>query len=563
MSDAVIQENQENQDVRNADLPNAGVPGGDLPGEGAPGGGVVAAAPEQPQDSFSLTLSLAAAPRAVDMTVIATGFNVPTGVYRRQEALWVAEYGNGGNLYRVDEATGSRTRLAQNLGGVEYLDRGVFLDSGKDALFTAVYTSGTLYEVTAETGSAYRVPAASLGAAQGSIIIARSTYAVVQEDGGGVLWKVTREGAATRIAGGLGRPQDVSCVSYGTDELYVTDEDNSGRLLRVSVSSGAVTTVADGLGSTGGLCCTPGNEAFVVEKTASGGIWRIDLATGRRAKVVSGIGNLHDIHVSGHDVYVTDTDNGGRVLRLNRLALPEPDAIVLVGGDGQRQHTGGEFGALSVQVTRGGEAAAGRRVTFEIVDTDGTGTDFAGGSPAVLTSDAYGKATTGPALVAGTRPGMVRVRATAGGSSVTFLLTVREASLPTDVTVGQGHPAAARPGTQWIYPALRLRNVDRHPLGTEPLVITAPPGLRFLEDSVAFTRQADEPAEHLATGERGTDLRTLTLWDVPFDTAPGAWVLIYPAMEIDPDAEPGVLPVEFAIGGPVIVRGQVGVTVTG
>ncbi|MEU1409666.1 hypothetical protein ABZ471_47005 [Streptomyces sp. NPDC005728] len=140
-------------------------------------------------------------------------------------------------------------------------------------------------------------------------------------------------------------------------------------------------------------------------------------------------------------------------------------------------------------------------------------------------------------------------------------LKVRQASQPIDAIIGQHRPVTTRPGAQWLYPAVRLANADNHTLGAEPVTITVPPGLRFLEDSAAFIRQVDEPAEHIVPGKRSPDQRTITLPNVPFELAPGTWAVIFAALEVAPEAVPGVYPVLFEVGSPVIIEASSDVTV--
>ncbi|MFJ9597917.1 hypothetical protein ACIRS3_34875 [Streptomyces virginiae] len=528
---------------------------------------VIPPEPDKPADSYGVrgrrkARSAGTTPQAAAMDVVATGLDRPTGVRRYEGEMWVL--GKGGTLHRVDEESGQTTLLASGLGDVEYLGLGVYQNTSRVVLYTAAHDRGILYGVDNDDGK-LREAATGLGNARGANIIATSIWMAVQEDAGGILWKI-QNGTKTRIADNLGKPQDVSWITKRADDLYVTDEDG-GRLLHINKSTGSVKPVADGLGKIGGIYCTRDNEAFVVEKGSSGGVWRIDLATGRKEKVASGIGDLHDIHVSGVDVYVTDQANGGRILRLNRLALPEADTLTLDHGDRQRTHVGGAFQPLSVLVTRDGNPAEGRTVAFEILDTDGTGTTFAGGSPTTAIADTVGKAETKVPLTAGEKPGTLQVKASSGDASATFQLTVKPASQPIEVTIPPRTPDAASPGKAWIYPAFTLVvNKGQRMLDTEQMIITAPPGMYFKEDSVGLYRQGDTPdkddGEHRACGERSADHRTLTIPEVPFNTRSGCWVKVYPTMAVDPDAQPGTLLVTFKVGSPAVIEGHANVTIS-
>ncbi|MER6914397.1 hypothetical protein ABT354_22230 [Streptomyces sp. NPDC000594] len=113
---------------------------------------------------------------------------------------------------------------------------------------------------------------------------------------------------------------------------------------------------------------------------------------------------------------------------------------------------------------------------------------------------------------------------------------------------------------RWLYPPFVVRNTGQRTIGTVRVVFTAPAGLSFLEDRVAFTRWADETREIVATGVLSADRRTLTCPAVPLDLEPSgpgkdAWVALYPALEVAASAE-GQVQVGIQLGEPVFATGQ-------
>ncbi|MEU1677029.1 hypothetical protein ABZ752_34100 [Streptomyces roseifaciens] len=113
---------------------------------------------------------------------------------------------------------------------------------------------------------------------------------------------------------------------------------------------------------------------------------------------------------------------------------------------------------------------------------------------------------------------------------------------------------------RWVYPPFVVRNTGQRTIGTIKVVFTAPEGMRFLEDHVAFTSWTDEHREIVAPGVLSADRRTLTCPAVPLDLEPSgpgkdAWVSLYPAMEVGADAH-GTVQVGIQLGEPVFAAAQ-------
>ncbi|GLF92628.1 hypothetical protein [Streptomyces yaizuensis] len=113
---------------------------------------------------------------------------------------------------------------------------------------------------------------------------------------------------------------------------------------------------------------------------------------------------------------------------------------------------------------------------------------------------------------------------------------------------------------RWLYPPFVVRNTGQQTIGSVKAVFTAPEGLRFLEDRVAFTRWGDETQEIVALGVLSADRRTLTCPAVPLNLEPSgpgrdAWVSLYPAVAVEGTAT-GRLQVGIQLGDPVFATGE-------
>ncbi|MFJ9597912.1 hypothetical protein ACIRS3_34850 [Streptomyces virginiae] len=120
---------------------------------------------------------------------------------------------------------------------------------------------------------------------------------------------------------------------------------------------------------------------------------------------------------------------------------------------------------------------------------------------------------------------------------------------------------------RWLYPPFVIRNTGQRNIGTTKIVFTAPEGMRFTEDRVAFTRWDDESHEVVALGVLSADHRTLTCPAVPLNLVPSvpgktAWVSVYPAMEVEAAAPAGRAHVTIQLGQPVFATAQDTVNIT-
>ncbi|MFE7117922.1 hypothetical protein ACFU99_21150 [Streptomyces sp. NPDC057654] len=114
---------------------------------------------------------------------------------------------------------------------------------------------------------------------------------------------------------------------------------------------------------------------------------------------------------------------------------------------------------------------------------------------------------------------------------------------------------------RWIYPPFVIRNTGQRTIGTVKAVFTAPEGLRFTEERLAFTRWEDEGHEVVAPAVLSADRRTLTCPAVPLNLVPSgpgkdAWASVYPALEVEATAPAGRALVGIQLGEPVFATAQ-------
>ncbi|MEU9412358.1 hypothetical protein ACGF5O_44830 [Streptomyces sp. NPDC048291] len=129
-------------------------------------------------------------------------------------------------------------------------------------------------------------------------------------------------------------------------------------------------------------------------------------------------------------------------------------------------------------------------------------------------------------------------------------------------------PLTATAGQErWLYPAFVIRNTGQRTIGTVKAVFTAPEGLLFMQNWVAFTRWTDEYHELVAPGVLSADRRTLTCPAVPLNVEPSgpnkdAWVSVYPALEAEATAPDGPATVGLQLGQPAFAAAQDTITIT-
>ncbi|MBV2353900.1 hypothetical protein KUM39_05925 [Streptomyces sp. J2-1] len=169
-----------------------------------------------------------------------------------------------GRVVEVTTATGAVRTVAQGLGNL----RGVAAD-GTGHLYTGDF-DGNITKVDLATGGTTRI-ASGVGAAQG---LAYGNGAVYVVGNAGKLFEV-REGQPVRtVASGIGYSQSVALDGKGS---AYTGDMFTRRILRVNISSGAVTTVATDAYEPDSLSYGPDGRVYF---TVGSDVHRYDPASG-------------------------------------------------------------------------------------------------------------------------------------------------------------------------------------------------------------------------------------------------------------------------------------------
>lgn len=153
--------------------------------------------------------------------------------------------------------------------------------------------------------------------------------------------------ACVQVAGGLGDAYALAPDNQGA--VYVTY--GEGVLRKVTLATGAVSTVATGLGNLRGLAVS-GGSAYVA--SFDGTLQQVNLATGSHRTIASGLPSLFGVGRYGNTTYVTDGD--GRL-----VAVPD-------GGSARVVATVGF--SLGVAFDAAGHAYTASMGANEIVRTD-------------------------------------------------------------------------------------------------------------------------------------------------------------------------------------------------
>ncbi|GHG47983.1 hypothetical protein [Streptomyces griseocarneus] len=152
-----------------------------------------------------------------------------------------------------------------------------------------------------------------------------------------------------------------------------------------------------------------------------------------------------------------------------------------------------------------------------------------------------------------------------GGPSVTtpaFADAAGKADAPPKANIVQRKAVEGRPGQEWLYPSVVVENTGSRRIGTERVLVEAPPEMLFMDSELTFTRYEDESREIHVQCVPSATKRTLTCPGVDLNLEPGRkWAVLYPAMSVKPNAGPGDTYVTFKLGSPVFAQGKSKVTV--
>ena len=146
---------------------------------------------------------------------------------------------------------------------------------------------------TYKVGPRYRVLGTGYNQPEDIVVMPDGRHAFVTERTGNVLrvdLTNANRGAAQVLAGGLNAPHQMQFDALHT-HLFVVEYAPNGRLLKIAIANGAVTTVASGLDHPIGLALALDEQsAYVTEQAAAGGrLRRVDLGTGVATDVVGGL----------------------------------------------------------------------------------------------------------------------------------------------------------------------------------------------------------------------------------------------------------------------------------
>jgi DNA-binding beta-propeller fold protein YncE len=150
----------------------------------------------------------------------------------------------------------------------------------------------TIRWATYQLAPRYRVLGTGYTNPEDIAVTADETTAYVTERSGNLLrvsLSAANRASATVVASGLAAPQQMF-LDEANHAAYLVEYAPGGRLLRIALPGGAMTTLASGLDHPVGVLVTSDRQtAYVGEQTASGGkVVKIDLATAARSDVHTG-----------------------------------------------------------------------------------------------------------------------------------------------------------------------------------------------------------------------------------------------------------------------------------
>ena len=279
--------------------------------------------------TLSGTLSVLAgssgSPGVVDATGTNARFNVPSGMVTDGQRLYVADSQN--NLIRVvDIASGAVSTLAGS--GLQASTDG----TGTSASFyhpESIACDGTfLYIAESQSGKIRRVDRQS-----GAVTTLTTSSALTRPSGittDGVNLYVTdaidhvvrriviASGAVSLVAGSAGSPGSTNAVGSSasfnqpvgitTDgsNLYVNDFGN-GRVRKIVIASGAVTTLAPSFTTPAGGITTDGTNLYVADYGNI--VWQVNISIGTATILATGLNHPDGVVSDGHALFVADRDN--------------------------------------------------------------------------------------------------------------------------------------------------------------------------------------------------------------------------------------------------------------
>jgi hypothetical protein len=190
----------------------------------------------------------------------------------------------------------------------------------------------TVQWATYKVGPRYRVLGTGYNQPEDIAATASETTAYVTERSGDLVrisLAAANRASATVVASGLTAPQQI-WLDEPSGHAYVVEFAPLGRLLRIALAGGAVTTMASGLDHPVGLVLTSDRQtAYVTEQAAGGGrLSKITLSTGAHTVVATGLTDpffLTWVDTSEGRLFVTER---GAARRLTAIDLTQTPAVV-------------------------------------------------------------------------------------------------------------------------------------------------------------------------------------------------------------------------------------------
>jgi hypothetical protein len=295
-----------------------------------------------------------------------------------------------------------------------------------------VVDANGLTRVTLATGAIARIPTAPALVNPHGLALIDAATALVTDCGdagcanGRLLRVDLSAGTATRITqaiSGIGDPRGVLLEAGGLSALLV-ERNGAGRLLRVTLAGGGMTTIASGLTLATGLALEPGGAAVLVSR-ANGEVTRVAIATGLQSPMMNAYSDEAPaiaVESSAATAFVVQAAPD-RLLRL-RLSSPIAFAAPAPGSYGALFRPSGialetAITALVTDCGPGGDCGAKGRVVEVDLATGSVGRTVVGGlgDPRSISLEAGGTT----ALVALARSSrLVRVDLAGGRVTDTF-----------------------------------------------------------------------------------------------------------------------------------------------
>ncbi|GAA0331163.1 hypothetical protein [Streptomyces blastmyceticus] len=333
-----------------------------------------------------------------------------------------------------------------------------------------------------------------------------------------------RTTSRTRAAG------NAEGVAVDGDTLYVAGG-LSHTLVSVTVGSRETPrTIATDLDYPRGVALDGAGNAYVTDKDH---LYKVNLKTGEKTSVaivwgaygvaLDGKGKAYVTGAYG-DERLTEVDLGKGTTRDVAVRLPGARHVALDGAG--HAYVVGSYGKLTKVTLSNGDKEV---ISTGLSDPRGLSLDLSAGDIYLTDAD------TGA---------LYRVSG------------VLEPTGPLKANVVQRKAVEGRPGQEWLYPSVVVENTGNRRIGTERVLVEAPPEMLFMDNELTFTRYDDESKEIHVQCTPSSTKRTLTCPTVNLDLDPGRkWAVLYPAMSIRSEARPGDAYVNFKIGNPVFAEG--------